>query len=272
MTIGIVGVGLIGGSVAQALSAKMESLCLDDRNPATVDALRRLRLGQVDPYVQWADQVDAVVLAVPLQETARIIYDIVPRMRSTATLIDLSSLKGPVAEALRWAGQSVQVLALHLMSGREVSGFAAATADLFRDCPAALVDIGLGFAPWDTMQWWQNALGCAPFTLWSVNEHDRAMAWVSQLPYLASRAVNQVVGARAPETMPLAGSGFRDTTRVGKTALPEVLPMLSHNAGELSRALLALESEIRFWRECLDRSTSATVPLASLDECTRHKG
>ncbi|PSR20387.1 MAG: prephenate dehydrogenase/arogenate dehydrogenase family protein [Sulfobacillus acidophilus] len=269
MTVGIVGVGLIGGSVAQALSAQKQSLWLDDRDPATKQALSRLRLGRVDSYVRWAGGVDTVVLAVPLQEMTRIIYDIVPRMRSTATLIDLSSVKGPVAEALRWAGQSVQVLSLHLMAGREVSGFTAASPDLFRDCAAAVVDIGLGSGPADAIAWWQQVLGCAPFGLWSAYEHDRAMAWVSQLPYLASRAVAQVVQAQAPQTMALAGSGFRDTTRVGKTALSEVLPMLSHNAEELSRALLALESELRVWRQCLDRSVSAAVPLESLDGCLK---
>ena len=265
MKVGIIGVGLIGGSVARALANRDVKLLLSDTNPTTVDQLRRVFPGAtVGDGQTWAQEADAVVLAVPLEKMEVVIRELVPLMNQAAWLVDLSSVKRPLKSALLWASQYVRVLSLHLMAGREVNGFDQAQADLFHGCPAAVVDFGLGLPPEEVVRWWQMQLNTAPFSPWDLNQHDDAIAWVSQLPYLVSRALEQVVLAEAPRALSLAGPGYRDTARVGRTDAKALAPMLQSNEGELKRALLALESKIRAWREYLDRSESGQCQSDSL--------
>lgn len=252
MKVGIIGTGLIGGSMARALYEHGVELYLDETDPDTVSEIERERIGYVASYPEWVGHVDSVMVAVPLTEAVSIIHGVVPLLSPEAWLVEGSSVKGPILDALRWAAERVNVASLHFMAGREVGGWVNASPTLFHGAPAAAVDTGSGFPPKDWLEWWQIRLGTAPFSYWTPAQHDAAMAWMSQLPYLASRAVRLVVEAHAPEAQVLAGPGFNDTVRVGRAAWKSVTPMFEAHPQELGRALLALESQIRRWRECLN--------------------
>lgn len=263
MKVGVVGVGLIGGSIARALARHGVELYLDDADGETRRLLRESGLGQVSAYTEWAPQVDAVILSVPLPQMEQVVRGIAPLLQKGALLIDISSLKRPIAPILKWAGSYVRVMSWHLMAGREVSGFSASSADLFVQCAAAVVDIGTGFPEPETLQWWQEHLNTAPFSHWALSEHDAAIAWISHLPYLASRAVASVVQTHNPGSVELAGPGFQDTTRVGRSPVDPLLPLLHANAPELRRALAVLESELRTWREILAEAEHGTSTAAA---------
>ena len=253
MKVGIVGVGLIGGSIAKALALQGVKLFLDDRDPATQEALQAQRMGLVAPWQEWAGSVDQVVVSVPLERAAGLIEVLSSHLGAASTLVDVGSVKTPLAPALVRASQHVRVLSLHVMAGRERSGFDQAAPDLFSGRPLAVVDVGVGFPEEERAVWWQHHLGTERPSYWTAADHDAAVAWVSQLPYVASRSLKQVVEKTLPKALLLQGPGFRDSTRVGTTPIETVNPMLISNREQLSRALLALESEIRAWRECLDR-------------------
>lgn len=259
--IGIIGIGLIGGSVALRLKSQGVSLYLDDSDPVTQVAARQQGFTAVGPWTSWIHSVDWLVLAVPLKHVARLMESVAPHLPSSGWLIELSSVKTPLIPALRSAARHVQVASLHFMAGREREGFAAARADLFQGCPAALVEGAWGVPGPEWLDWWRVNLGVARFTHHCAAEHDAMMAWISQLPYLASRAVREVVEQNHPDALELTGPGFRDTTRVGRQAWESVAPSFSANPEELTRALLALESTLRSWREDLDRSNSCWQPV-----------
>lgn len=258
MKVGIVGVGLIGGSTALALSQRGNQLFLDDANAATRTLLRQAGIGTVAPYAHWIGKVDAVVLAVPLGRMAETVLQVVPGMRRDASLVDMSSVKVPIAHHLKWAASLVRVMSLHLMAGREVNGFSQASANLFDGCAAAAMDIGAGFPSAEQLRWWQENLQCGTFALWDAGRHDAAMVWVSQMPYLVSRAIAHVVEHEAGDALVMAGPGYRDTTRVGRASWELMSPMLTNSKVELTRALLALESQLGEWRECLNRPEGPT--------------
>lgn len=246
--VGIVGMGLIGGSMARALAAHGVDLSLDDVHDTTRHEVDQARLGTVAPWRQWIGHVDGVVLAVPTAQVPGLIRTLVPQMRRGATLVDVSSVKAPVAEALAWASRSVCVLALHIMAGREVNGFSASDSQLFQNRPLAVVDIGAGFPDLPSVVWWQERLETLPATFWNLNDHDRTIAWVSQLPYLASRAVRTVVEQQLGPRPLLAGPGYQDTTRVGSSPWEPLWPMLTANQRDLGQALSALEGLLAEWR------------------------
>ncbi len=259
MNVGIVGVGLIGGSITLALREQGHLLWLDDSRPETARALKKPRLGTVKPWQGWCSRMDLVVLAVPFPDMEGIIRKVAPRMRAGAALVELSSIKAPLVPALLEAGQRLKVASLHFMAGREVSGFANASSTLFRDCSAAAVDVGLGYPGSEVLEWWQQQLGTKPFSLWTCPQHDAAMAWISQLPYIISHTLSEVVGSEVPDWLTLAGPGFKDTARVGATAWEAVAPMINHNTAEISRGLLAFEEQLRTWREYLDGQANSAV-------------
>lgn len=249
MKVGIVGVGLIGGSVARALAAAGIPLWLADADSGTEAALRTAELGVVAPWSEWVADVDQVVVAVPMAKVGPLLAEMVPKMRPGTQLVDLSSLKSPLAGVLRAAAERVEVLALHAMAGREVSGFHASDRCLFQGSPLAVVDIGAGFPADHAVHWWEQCLGTETARYWSASQHDAHMAWVSQLPYLASRAVRVVVEQHFNGEPELIGPGYRDTTRVGTSPLSFIEPLLWANRAAVEPALAALAAEIDRWRE-----------------------
>ncbi|NMP22424.1 prephenate dehydrogenase/arogenate dehydrogenase family protein [Sulfobacillus harzensis] len=253
MKVGIVGAGLIGGSMARRLADCRVPLWLDDGDPATRQALEALHLGEVRPWQDWIADVDAVVLAVPTGVVGRVVNALLPVIKDNTWLVDVSSVKRPVAEVLRTAGQRVPVMALHIMAGRETSGFSASDANLFQGRPMAVVDIGLGFPAPEAVAWWQERLGTEPASYWSLEQHDEHIAWVSQLPYLVSRALRTVVETHVGGMPALAGPGYRDTTRVGASSLKNLEDLLWANRVELMTALNVMASEIEGWRAILSR-------------------
>lgn len=251
MKVGIVGVGLIGGSIAYALSQHGVALYLDDANPETARELQHRQLGQVAPYPQWASLVDQVVLALPMSEVPPIIDDLVPRMAEHSQLVDFSSLKLPLSKSLVQAGRRVTVVALHLMAGREVNGLDAARADLFSGWPLAVVDVGLGYPPAGVVDWWQSILHTDEPSYWSAAQHDAAIAWVSHLPYVVSRALRQAIEDHQGEAWRLRGPGYRDTTRVGMSPWEPLAGQLQENHQELEEGLDRVIGYLKQYRESL---------------------
>jgi prephenate dehydrogenase len=90
----------------------------------------------------------------------------------------------------------------------------------------------------------QAHLGTAPLSRWTIAEHDDAVAWVSHLPFLVSRALARLVERERPAALALAGPGYRDTSRVGRSDVSLMRPMLLANQAVLREALVALQEEI----------------------------
>lgn len=251
MKVGIIGVGLIGGSIAASLQVPEVELFLDDANPDVREALSRRHFGEVSSWRDWIGQVEKLVVSVPSHGMPGLIDEVASLMADNAVLMEISSLKRPIAPALTRASKKVTVLSLHLMAGKEVSGLPASQADLFEDCNVALVDVGAGIPDFAEIRWWQERLKFGAFSVWTVDEHDKAVAWVSQLPYLVSRAVRETVESHNPGAVGLAGPGYRDTCRVGHSAWEPLAPLFRQNAGALDEALSAMEAEIHRWRALL---------------------
>ena len=152
-TVGIVGLGLIGGSLARALkeaaggSGREEAgseaprIVASTLDPRDLD--RAVAEGVVDRGVEEAAEVaseaDLLVYATPLDATLELLEAHRDRIRSDAVVTDVVSLKLPVARKIRELGLQDRWVGGHPMAGSEQSGFGAARGDLFRDAPVFLV-------------------------------------------------------------------------------------------------------------------------------------
>lgn len=217
----VVGVGLIGGSFARALreAGQVERVLGVGRNAQTLDEARRL--GLIDEPVspeQAAQEADVVLLATPVGGVASVLTAMRPHLRPEVILTDAGSTKCEVVQAAREAlGERVaQFVPGHPIAGAERSGPSAADAGLYRDRTVVLTPLPEN-APAHVERvraLWQ-ACGARVIDM-DAGAHDRVLGSVSHMPHLLSAAYMAQVAqaADAEARLALAGSGFRDFTRI----------------------------------------------------------
>ncbi|HYS10141.1 MAG TPA: prephenate dehydrogenase [Myxococcales bacterium] len=254
--IAIVGLGLIGGSLALALRRSRPELKILGIDP---DArTRELALDEraVDHAMILEDAAlancDAVVLCTPAQPLLEVLPEVVSRMRPGALLTDVCGAKERIC-AEGAAQDRVVFVGGHPMAGNEFRGFVAANPGLFTGCTVALCPpVGAGDvaarreAIRRVREIW-TAAGAEKLLDVAPDAHDRAVTVASHLPYLAAAAVAQALiesGKDAELARELAAGGFRDTTRLagdgtvsGAAALNRFVPGAARSLADRLRAL-----------------------------------
>lgn len=260
-TIGVVGLGLIGGSLALAARRAGHSVLAWDDNAVTREAAGAQGLATT------ADLTDAewVVLATPMPALtvglAATLSGI--RISESATITDVGSLKAPVAEAIGGAGLAQRYVGGHPMAGTERSGFAAAKPDLFTG--ARWVLCLTGDEP-DLARWFQvgsmiTDVGAGIVAV-SPAEHDAAMATVSGLPHLLALSLSAVATQAGPLISTLAAGSFADLTRVAGSDPALLQAILGDNEPALRFALRRLLDQLdRPWPDLIESGHAARQAL-----------
>ncbi len=243
----VVGVGLIGTSVALACTRAGVEVLLDDVSPQHLRTASGLGAGR--PRI-GGDQPQVVVVATPPQHLSTGIRDALEEFPG-AVVTDVGSVKEAPLRALQDNDPSTPVsgryVGSHPMAGSERSGPLAASAALFDGRPWAVTPHpGTDCDAADLVDALARLCGAVPTRL-TPGEHDRAVARTSHLPHLAAVLVaGQLVHAPA-EHLELSGQGVRDVTRVAAgdpTLWREIL-------GANAPAVLALLAEMRTDLDCL---------------------
>lgn len=261
----LVGVGLIGGSLALALkqAGAVREVIGIARQPGTLAAAHAL--GLIDRAADWADiaQADCILLAVPVGETEGVLKKIAPRLKIGAVITDAGSTKANVVAAARAAlgARFADFVPGHPIAGSELSGPAAARADLYRGRKVVLTPepetrpdaVALVRALWEAAGAQVEALDAA--------QHDRVFAAVSHLPHLAAYALVDDLAQRADGDMffRFAASGFRDFTRIAGSS-PEMWRDISlANREALTAELDVYLAALQALRDAVDSSDAAAL-------------
>lgn len=225
----IIGVGLIGGSLALALrhAGHVGRIVGLGRGRANLD--QALALGVVDEICQDPAQAladaDAVVLALPVAAMGEWFGHISAHVGPAALITDAGSTKQDVIAVARAAlgGRVGQFVPAHPIAGAEKSGVGAARADLFQGKNLILTPLPENDAERVARAeaLWQGA--GAQVVKMAADEHDRIFAAVSHLPHLAAFALVDELASRPEAELFFrhAGSGFRDFTRIAGSS-PEM--------------------------------------------------
>ena len=248
----IVGVGMMGGSLALALRERglARRIVGIDRSESALDLARErgaIDAGTTDIAAGIAG-ADVIVFATPVHLLPDLLKMIAPLVRPDALITDIGSVKGRIAAV----GEGLfgpRFVGGHPMAGSEKSGFAAAKANLFEGAAWAIVRAA-PFAfetdePARRLAGLVSALGANPIPM-EAERHDRIVALVSHLPHLLSfafaGAVNQNPDAELARRM--AGGSYRDILRVS-AADPELWRgIFRENRAALLDALAAWETEL----------------------------
>jgi prephenate dehydrogenase len=250
--LGIVGVGLIGGSVALAArradpSTRTLGLDVD----GTADAALGAGIIDATADLDTLCRCDVIVLAAPI--SANLAW--LDRLAAAETRAIVTDVGGTKRQMMVKA-QSLPELAFiggHPMAGSEHSGFSAANASLFEGRRWFLTPgPGVTSAQTSRMESLVKSFGATP-SIADADVHDRVMAAVSALPQVAASALMAVVGERVDEEgLAMSGPGLRDTTRLAGSAATWMTDGLAHNSREVAASIDALINELRLIRDQLD--------------------
>lgn len=246
----IVGLGLMGGSMALALREHADAITGIDANATTRDYAVQHHI--VDATTadlrDGVNDADVVVLAAPV----RVILDIIhgrigAYLRSNTLVIDIGSTKEDICDALGQLPIGIQAVGGHPMTGKEVSGIAASDATLYRARPFVLCPTrrttpaarlrALSFV---------EALGAQAIEMDS-HRHDRTVAAISHLPYLLSAALVATVkseGDKDEAVWQLAAGGFRDTSRLAASDLNMMGDILGTNTQAVAALLARFRAQL----------------------------
>jgi prephenate dehydrogenase len=249
--IGIVGLGLIGGSIALAARQLWPaSLVIAVDNKEVLETAMRLHAIDVaaDDLIVLAE-ADVVILAAPVRQNLRLIDELDANVRGSAVVTDTGSTKRAITDAARRLPPRFTFIGGHPLGGAAVSGLEHARADLFKGRPWLFTPLSDANA--DALERLMNfarALGAAPRVL-GVDAHDRLLAFLSHLPQLTASALMQLVGsAVGADGLSLAGKGLIDTTRLASSS-PEIWKDIAATNQDHIRdaldALIALLGELR---------------------------
>lgn len=243
MQAGIIGLGLIGGSLGLALrETKMFKLIVGYDNNA-IHEKQALSLGLIDESVDMSEiaQCDVIFIAVPLDFVSSIVNSL-GTLTPTQTIIDLGSTKNNINSQIVSKIRKNYVGA-HPMSGTEHSGPKAAKRDLFKNNILILTDIEQSgaFQVAFAKEIFVN-LGMQIIKMDSAS-HDEHIAYISHLPHILSFALaNTTLAQEKPENiLALIGGGFRSMSRLSNSSPITWRDIFKHNQKHLLNAIKDFE-------------------------------
>ena len=221
----IVGVGLIGGSLALALkqAGVVGEVVGCGRGKPNLE--KAVELGVIDRYdrdpVSAVTGADVVFLATPVKSFAAVTRQILPGLKDGAVLTDGGSVKGEIIEQLEpLLPESVHFVPGHPIAGTEKSGAEAAFATLYQGKRCILTPTGkTSEAAFDLVRTMWQATGCEVVSM-NAEKHDRVLAAISHLPHMVAYSLVNAVGSYdhyEENILEYSAGGFRDFTRIASS-------------------------------------------------------
>ena len=258
--IAVIGLGLMGGSIARALHVRGVRVLGYDRDGTQLDAA--VREGVVhEPMsseLQGIASAEVVIVALPVDATLTMLPCIAPRATGARLVMDVASTKASIVAAADDCGIGPRFVGAHPLTGSHRRGWGASRASLFEDarvflCPTPRTSpeaLELAASLWRELR--------AGVELLDPAVHDEQMAWRSHLPHILSSAL-AVTLREAGVRRSALGPGGRDMTRLAGGSTSMWSPIVADNAAAIADALGACEARLRAFRESLERGDAAAT-------------
>jgi prephenate dehydrogenase len=239
----IIGLGLMGGSLALALRGYCARIIGVDRNPATLALAREKKVVDlaIDDLSTALHQADLVILAAPVRTNLALLEKIPQIHPEPISIIDLSSTKTTIVAAMDELPAGFAALGGHPMCGKEQAGLAHADGKLFWDSTFALTETARTTPQLRALvERIITIISAQP--LWiDAPTHDRWAAATSHLPYLVSSAL---AASTPTEVAPLIGPGFQSTSRLATSDITMMMDILTTNREQVLNALTRYRSKL----------------------------
>ncbi len=255
-TVGVVGLGLIGGSIAKDL-ARLEYVVKGyDANPTHIQ--KALDLGIISEALELEDLAktsDIIIVAIPVKLTGEVTRELLDAIKWHTIIIDTGSTKNNICEAVRSHTKRGRFVACHPLAGTEFSGPQAAINDLFKGkkniiCQEHLSDedaLDMTVALMTQLE--MQSIFMDPV------EHDKHMAYVSHLSHISAFTLGTTVlniEKDHKQIFNLASTGFESTVRLAKSSPHTWSSIFADNSKNLTEALTSYIAELEKFKTALE--------------------
>jgi prephenate dehydrogenase len=238
----IVGLGLMGGSLARALQGKVAELIGMDWDPQIVELASELEIFDraSNDLHQTMKTCDLVVLATPVRAILDTLKQIGRDLPTPPRVFDIGSTKVEILQAMNALPKEVDVLGGHPLCGKERMGLANSDAELYRDKNFVITPLErTSDEMLDLIEELIAVINARPLSM-DAERHDRLVAVTSHLPYLMAVTLISVAmetSATDDAIWDLIASGFIDTSRLAASEVTIMSDILLTNRGEIQKAL-----------------------------------
>jgi prephenate dehydrogenase len=262
MKIGIIGLGLMGGSLGIALKAHNPAYQIIGLDHNTQHCAQALKLGLVDEIVSDREEItacDVIFLAIPVDGIIAALQTL-KNVKPECTIIDLGSTKAKIVASVP-ALIRENFIAAHPMTGTEKFGPSAAIEGLYKEKVVVLCNLEeSGEHQQKTALKLFREIGMK-IVFMRANEHDRHAAFISHMPHALSFSLaNAVMRQEEPRSITaLAGGGFRDMSRIAKSSPDMWEDVFRQNKTNLLTAIDYFNQELEKCRQMVEREEWDTL-------------
>ena len=271
MTVGILGLGLIGGSLARAYALEGHRVLCSVRNENMLSFA--MLAGAVDAPLTPENmaECDLILLAIYPDGSASWLEKNAPYIRKDALVIDCCGVKREICQRCFPVAKEYGFTFMggHPMAGTQFSGFKYSRANLFEGAPMVLVPDR--FDDIELLDWAKRALAPCHFGSFSVTtaeDHDRMIAFTSQMPHIVSNAY--IKSPTATEHKGFSAGSYKDLTRVAWLNAPMWAELFLENRDNTLFELDSFISSLQKYRDAIANNDEQTL-IALLEEGKRRK-
>lgn len=268
--IAVIGVGLIGGSIALGLKQHFGSqITILGACSTTKRSKSAQRQGVIDETIdlyaqsQGLRSADLIILATPVSKTIKLLKTISKINVGSSLIIDVGSTKESVLNsAKKLLDANVSFMGTHPMAGSEMSGFENANPSLFRNKSWIVCNDRLPTdkSKFTILKELIDILG-AKIMIMPSKKHDQLVSWASHLNLVSSSIIIKAIGKHKDwsEIAKIASTGFRDTTRLASSDVGMKKDILISNKKNIIETLYILKNEIDLFIKLANKKDSIGI-------------
>lgn len=264
MNIGIIGLGLIGGSFALSARKLIEDSVLYGEDKNDLHQKQALELKIVDQSLKPSNYyyMDVIILAIPVNAALDKVIPLLDQINDNTLLIDVGSTKSMICKKLELHPKRNQFLATHPIAGTEFSGPSAAYETLYDGKAQILCESNKTRS--DLLEWavqWFKNMGMELQEM-DPKEHDQHIAYVSHLSHISSFMLGKTVMEKEQDEkaiFDMAGSGFASTVRLAKSSPSMWTPIFEQNQENILEVLEEYITNLKEFKSLMEQKDYKTV-------------
>ena len=253
-SVGIVGCGLIGGSLALAIKKTWPTIKIYGINRRLDDIKKDKKSSCFELLGTSVDElpkdVDIVFVCTPIETTVSIVYSVAKHVKKETIITDVASVKEQIENGVNQLSIDLCFIPGHPMAGKETTRFNVAEATLFEDAPYFLVpQTGHSYK---ALKLFIAELGCKIIEL-DAKKHDELVACTSHVPFLVASALTRsAINSIELELVKQSyGPGFKDSTRVASSAPNWGVDVCKHNKSAVLNGITAVITYLETIKEAI---------------------
>ncbi len=239
MNIGIVGLGLIGGSFGRTLTKKTNNKVFGyDINPSVMLKAEMLNAYNEPLTTKNANLLDILIISVYSEGFKDCLYKFLPFLKKGAIVMDFCGVKRSIVSIMQDAQKQysdITFIGGHPMAGREFSGIERSTTTLYDKASMILVPVNADIFTLDSVKKFYLDLGFSEVVITTAENHDKMIAFTSQLCHIVSNAF--IKNDTAKEHFGYSAGSYKDLTRVARLNPKMWSGLMLENSDKLSKEL-----------------------------------